>query len=64
MFRAVLPCRKHLCTLCVIILKRLPLCGTKLMVNAFGIIGSLLAVKRIAFWGVVPCNVEDYTNFA
>jgi hypothetical protein len=60
---AVLPYRKHLCTLRVIILKRLPLCGTKLMVNTFGITGSLLAIKRIAFWGVVPCNVEDYTSY-
>ena len=33
---------------------------TKLKVNSFGIVGSLLAINFIAFWGVTPCNMVDY----
>jgi hypothetical protein len=32
------------------------------MVKSFGNTGSLVAINCIAFWGVVPCNVLDYTS--
>ena len=40
-------------------LKRLNLYLTKVMVISFGIIGFLLAINFIAFWGVAPCNLVD-----
>ena len=40
-------------------LKRLTLYLTKRMVISFGIIGFLLAINFIAFWGVAPCNLVD-----
>ena len=43
-------------------LKRLTLYLTKVMVISFGIIGFLLAINFIAFWGVAPCNLEDYMS--
>jgi hypothetical protein len=30
--------------------------------NSFGITGSLLALKFIAFWGVAPFNLVDYMS--
>jgi hypothetical protein len=44
-------------------IKSLPLYLTKLMVLSFGIIGSLLAIKFIAFWGMAPCNLVEYMSF-
>jgi hypothetical protein len=44
-------------------LKSLCLYLTKLMVLSFVIIGSLLAINFIAFWGVSPCNLVDYMSF-
>jgi hypothetical protein len=32
------------------------------MVNSFGIVGSLFALKFIAFWGVAPCNLVDFMS--
>jgi len=32
------------------------------MANCFRIIGSLLAINCIAFWGVTPCNLLDYES--
>jgi hypothetical protein len=32
------------------------------MINSFGIVGSLFALKFIAFWGVVPCNLVNYMS--
>jgi hypothetical protein len=43
-------------------LKRLNLYLTKVIVISFGIIGFLLAINFIAFWGVVPCNLVDYMS--
>ena len=40
----------------------LPLYLLKLIVNSFGIIGFLLAINCIAFWGVTPCNLVDYVS--
>jgi hypothetical protein len=40
----------------------LPSCLQKLKVNLFGIIGSLLAIKLIAFWGETPCYLLDYMS--
>ena len=31
-------------------------------VNTFGIIGSILAITFIAFWGVTPCNLLHYMS--
>ena len=33
------------------------------MVLLFEIIGSLLSINFIAFWGVAPCNEVDYMTF-
>jgi hypothetical protein len=35
---------------------------SNLMANFFGIIGSLLAINCIPFWGVTPCNLVDYES--
>ena len=32
------------------------------MVISFGIIGFLLAINFIAFWGVAPCNLVEYMS--
>jgi hypothetical protein len=32
------------------------------MVISFGIIGFLVAINFIAFWGVEPCNLVDYMS--
>jgi hypothetical protein len=34
----------------------------KLKVNLFGIIGSLLTINLIAFWGETPCYLSDYMS--
>jgi hypothetical protein len=42
----------------------LPLYLPKFKVNSFGIIlvGSLLAINIIAFWGVATCDLVDLMN--
>jgi hypothetical protein len=47
------------CAILCNLLKMLPLYLTKLMVNSYGIIGYILALNFIAFWGVAPCNLVD-----
>jgi len=38
----------------------LPLHLPKLTVNLFGIVGYLLVLNFISFWGGAPCNLVDY----
>jgi len=42
------------------LLKILLLCLPNLMVNSFGIIGYLLTLNFIVFWGVAPLSLVDY----
>ena len=55
---------RNVYTLGAIRLKGLNLYPTKRLVISCGILGFLLAIKFIAFWGVALCNLADYRSVA